>query len=166
MGTQKRFRDSGQIAQNVPFLIRQRARLGVDDAERAKPGKHIGMPVMMRSQRDPGVKTDMRLAHHERVAREARVGAGVLYHQQIVLMDGMRAKGLIARRFPHLAQTLRRFEPLPILIHQRHQGDRAVEQPPRQRGQRVKIPLRRRIEDVEARQLAQAGVLQRLMHAP
>ena len=81
-------------------------------------------------------------------------------------MDGVRAEGLVAGRFAHLAHALGRLEPLAVLVHQRHQRDGTIEQPLRQRGQRVEFPLRRRIEDVEARQLAQAGVLQRLMHAP
>ena len=166
VGAQQAFGDGGEIAQRGKVARREMAGLGVDDAEGAEGRQRVGIAVMMRAQRHTGIEADMGFALHERIVGEARIGAGILDQEQIIFMDGVRAEGLVAGRFAHLAHALGRLEPLAVLVHQRHQRDGTIEQPLRQRGQRVEFPLRRRIEDVEARQLAQAGVLQRLMHAP
>mmetsp|Transcript_4728 Transcript_4728/g.13255 ORF Transcript_4728/g.13255 Transcript_4728/m.13255 type:complete len:1072 (+) Transcript_4728:81-3296(+) len=118
----------GQARQRVEHRLVVRRELlpglDVDDAQRAQ---RQPLALVLHHQRHPGVEPDVRPAPHQRVLREARVLPGVQHHEHVVgVEDGVPAEGHLARGLGGLQARLGQ-EPLPVLVHQRHQRNRHVE---------------------------------------
>ena len=70
--------EGGEVAEPAPPRIIQRPRLRVDEAEGAEP------QAVLQAEGRAGVEPDAGRAGDERVAREARVQAGILDHEDVV----------------------------------------------------------------------------------
>ncbi len=135
------FRDGdGNRAQRAALRASQHARAGVHDAQRAE------REALGRAQRNAGVETDAGLARHQRVLGEPRVGRRVVDLHDPLVEDGVRAERALARSLAQF-DPMRGFEPLPIAIDQRDQGDRDVAQLRGEVGERVEEILGRRVEE-------------------
>lgn len=117
----------------------------VDHAERAER-----MPLG-RQQRGARIEADEGLAGHEGVVGEALVVVGVGHDQQLGLQDGVGAEGGVAGGLGR-SDPVARLEPLPIAVHQAHQGDRSAAQLGGQLGHVVVGGLGRGVENLVAPQ--------------
>ncbi|MNS89239.1 hypothetical protein D3C72_1232450 [compost metagenome] len=104
----------------------------------------------------PRVEAHPRLARHERVVGEARIGSGVGHHEGGVLEDRMAANRRMARNLaPRHAHA--GLEPLAVGVDQADAGHRHAEDPARQPCEAVEALFGGRVQDGERAQGAQAG---------
>ena len=160
--TQRQFvhDDGGQALESFDVgRRRRRARLLVDDAERAE------VVAVRVGQHRTHIEAEAGLADDQGVANEPGVGAGVLddHDRTGRLFDSVSAEGPRARGLVDV-DAAPRLEPLAVLVDQRHQGDRRVEQVARQPGQAVERFFRRGVEDTVVRQRSQPRRF-RLLHS-
>ena len=96
------------------------ARHPVDDAEGAQ------RVTLRRPERNPGIKADVGFAGDEQVVGEPRIGRGVLDDQGPVRREQrVGAEGLFAWRLAGF-EAVAALEPLPVRIHEAHEGDGRV----------------------------------------
>ena len=96
--------------------VRKMTGSGVDQAERT----HTTAAGV--EERKAGVESNAGSADDQRVFRKPFIRQRVLHNQGRATGDGVGTKGDLARSFLRI-QAHRRFEPLPVLVHQRHESD-------------------------------------------
>jgi len=82
-----------QSTQGIKLLASQLARDTVEDTKGAKGA------MLTRHQRGAGIKTNAGRLANEGIGSKAAVFSGIGHNQQLLLHDGVRAEGDIARRF-------------------------------------------------------------------
>ena len=105
-----------------------------------------------------GVKMQLLIASDKRIVSGSRVCLRVADFEVIVLQDGMGTDGLFHRRRVGPEADVR-LEPLPVLVHERDQGDRHLANPGGQTHDIVEPLFRRRIQYLQLDQLPQAIIL-------
>ena len=146
-----------QVCHHLPAQHAQRLFLGfgqlpghtVNDAERAQ------RLAFGRQQRRTRIKTDAGIAGDEGIVGKALVRGRVRHDEEVRLVQGVRAKGHVARRFAGRQPGLR-FEPLPFLVHQRNQRNGRLADVGRERGQIVERLLRQCVQQLVAPERFQA----------
>ena len=96
-----------------------------------------------------GVEANEGVACDERVVFCALIPGQVVDHQNSALLQGVRADGLLDRRFAR-AEPCGRLEPLAVGSHKADQGDRSMAKLARQRDDIFEAGLGPSIEDVVA----------------
>ena len=139
----------GHQAQERLLGVVQLARLVVEDANRAER-KAFG-----RLQQRAGIKTQMRLAGHQRVVDEAPVQRRVRNDEQPGLQNGVRANRAVDRRFTH-AQSDFRLEPLAAVVDQIDDRNRRPADRRRHLDDLIEFSLAGRIENAIAPQRGKA----------
>ena len=138
----------GHFHERLPVGLTEVARRAVQQAKRAD------VCPLARRQRRARVKTDKRLAGHERICREALIQSGIGHDEWPVFQDRVRAECLITRCFAKRGAVVR-LEPLPVRVYQGNQGDWNVENPRGVGGDPLEFRLGRSIEQSECCQGAQ-----------
>ncbi len=126
----------GQPQQALALGLGELAWDCVDDAQRA-----VDMAAAAH-QRRAGVEAHVRLAQHQRVVHEARIGAQVGHFQQPAVLQRVRAQRHVPGRLRQ-AQADARLEPLPLLVDQADQRDRRLAQAGGEPGQIIEHRLGR-----------------------
>jgi hypothetical protein len=104
----------------------------------------------------------VRRALDQEAVGKAGIGARIRHLQKRIAADRGPAQGVRPRQFPQL-QAVPRFEPLPVVVHERDQGDRRREQLRRHFGDAVETGFGRGIQDGAPAQRAQARILPAIM---
>ncbi len=150
-----RHHHGGEVLQAGKLLLRRRARLGSEHAERTQP-----MPFT-RHQRRTGVKA------YAAFAENAVPIAIVLRHigddQQFRSLGNLGAGRTIPGNGT-VIDTDAGFEPLPIDICQRHCGDREIEDLARHAGDAIETFAGRRVEKAKTVERLQALMLCEICH--
>ena len=113
---QKRHR-AAQANQYVPLVLRQSARLTINDAQRSD------FTAFARDKRRTSIKTDARIVCHERIVCKTHVLGRIGDFKYFAVVDRVRTERDIARRLFRIKSD-DRFEPLAMFIHQADHGDR------------------------------------------
>ena len=100
----------------------------------------------------------MRLADDQRVVREAGIGGGVGYDQNVVGSDRARAERVLTRGSVH-GQAAACLEPLARIVDQRDKRDRAAERAARDLDHGIEFGFGRGVEQRERAQHRQAVAL-------
>ncbi|GJD92472.1 hypothetical protein BHAOGJBA_6026 [Methylobacterium hispanicum] len=139
-GLQLRHHGAGERLQDEELRLRERARLAVEDAERAD-----GV-ALRRRQRDAGVEAQVRLAEDQGVGRPVRLRREVFENENVVLAQRLRAEAEMQR---HCARRVSDggLDPLPIGIDEVDVRHRRVAGLRRHLRDVVEGRLGRRVED-------------------
>ncbi len=132
--------DAGKIEQQEPLFGEQASWRMVDDAQDADVVAVLG------GQRRAGVETDVRRSRDQGTVGKARIRARIGNLQDAIAEDGEAAH----RTGPECLlqrHAVARLEPLPLLIHERDQGDRRRQQARGHAGDRIENGIGRRIQD-------------------
>ena len=101
----------------MELLGRELARLVIIHAQRAE------RMAVGSTQRCAGVEAYARRAGHHRVVGETFVEGGIRHDHHLVVKDRVVAKRVIARGFAGV-QSADGLEPLTVLVHEGHRGNR------------------------------------------
>ena len=144
----------GQNFERGTLLGAQLARLAVDHTERPDVEPRAGL------QRHAGVKTDVRLAHHERIIREALIFRSIGHDHGRALQNRIAAEGHFPRRLRHV-KAHARLEPLALGVDEADRRNGRVADGRSQPRQLVEGVFRLAVENVEVVERQQARRLVR-----
>ena len=136
--------DRGQVAQGRQVGLGHLARHGVEDVDGAEPVAIGG------DERRGGVELDAELPCDQRIAGDARVGAGVIDEYGSSLQDRRGAQPRVAADLAHAVQAVGGLEPDPVGVHDADGRDRRARTARRQGGHPVERPVGRRVEDARS----------------
>ena len=147
-------RHSRQIAQRRQIPVTKASRHGVDQTKRPD------LVAIRTLERHAGVEPDAGPARHQRIVGKTRVFAGIFDDKRALVQNRVATKRDAARRLGGL-KPLPRFEPLALMVNQRHQRRFYAKQSDGQASQAVKTFLRRTVEQSQVLQLVHARRLVR-----
>jgi hypothetical protein len=105
-----------QGAQRFLLFEAQEPRATIDHTEGSQTESLPG------PQRSSGIKSNARIARHQRIVRKSRITLGIGDNEEFLLQNCVGAKGHIERRFCGLDSDAR-LEPLAVGVDQADQGD-------------------------------------------
>lgn len=132
--------DLGKLGDEGNITLVPGPRLRIGHAQRSQNMAIAG------PQRSSQIRAQSQLSHR-RVTGVPRIVRPVVDEQGTIVRDHILTETLFDRGFANL-QTHRTFEELPVMHHDRHQGDRRVQQTGSQCGHPVKRLGRSRIEEI------------------
>ena len=129
----------GEHDQGLAVFRSQGSWNPIDDAQGSKGG------ALRALQGNAGIETTLRPTRDQGIVGEARVVAGIMNNENIVLSDRVSAEGKVARGFGDFERESS-FEPLTMGVDQCDQPYRRLANQGGEAGEVVVFPLGRRVE--------------------
>ena len=145
----KRNHLTGESPQRFSLLFVNTARNAVEDGKGAQPLARGA------DKRRPGIEANFRPTGHPGTCGKARIALGVRYDEDVVLKDGVIAKGGFALGFAP-PQSHLGLAPQPTRVDERQHGERGGGDPGSQQSQIVKRGFGRGVENLISGERGQA----------